>query len=82
MSSEHDPFRTPPASPALRRPLAMAGFTLGILALVVVPVATGVLGMVFGLVAHLKGERLGFPAAAVAAVGMILGMSLELFLAA
>jgi membrane protein DedA with SNARE-associated domain len=74
---ERDPFRDPEASPAGRRPLAIAGIVLGLAAIVFLPIVTGVLGMVAGLVAHVKGDRLGFPAASVAGVGMIAGMALE-----
>lgn len=72
-----DPFREPDVSPAFARPLAVAGFVLGVAALLFLPVVTGVLGMVAGLSAHVKGDRLGFAAAWVAGIGMILGMGLE-----
>lgn len=72
-----DPFEGPDASPAYRRPLAIAGFVLGVVAVFLLPVVTGVVGMVCGLSAHVKGDRLGFPAAFVAGIGMILGMGLE-----
>jgi hypothetical protein len=74
---ERDPFDTPEASPAFRRPLAVAGFVLGLVALVLVPIVVGPLGMACGLVSHLKGDRLGFPAAVAAGVGMIVGMALD-----
>ena len=77
-SDDHrDPFREPDVSPRYRRPLAVAAFALGATAVVLLPLVTGVLGMVCGLSAHVKGDRLGFPSAAVAAVGMIAGMGLE-----
>lgn len=72
-----DPFETPEASPAFRRPLAIAAGVLALLSLVLVPPLTGAVGMACGLVAHVKGDRLGFPAAVAAAIAMILGMALE-----
>lgn len=45
------------------------------IAAVWVPVL-GVVGMVAGSVAHLKGQRAGLPVAALAAVGTIAGMAL------
>ena len=74
--TDRDPFREPDVSPAYRRPLAIAGLVLAAVALVL-PIVAGVLGMVAGLSAHVKGDRLGFPAAWAAGIGMILGMSLE-----
>lgn len=74
---DQDPFREVEASPRGRRPLAVAGFVLGVAAIVLLPAVTGVVGMVCGLVAHVKGDRLGFAAAFAAGIGMILGMGLE-----
>ncbi|MBW3659415.1 MAG: prominin family protein [Actinobacteria bacterium] len=57
--------------------MAIGGFVLAVVSLFLLPVLTGVLGMVAGLSAHVKGDRLGFPAAFTAGVCMILGMGLE-----
>lgn len=75
-----DPFATPDASPAFRRPLAVAGFVLGATALLVVPPLVGAVAMVCGLVSHVKGDRLGFPAAVAGGLGMVVGMALEFFI--
>lgn len=76
-----DPFAPIEASPRFARPLALIGVLLGLAAIVTgLAALAGPLGMAFGLVAHVKGSRLGMPAAIFAAVGMIIGMSITLFL--
>lgn len=75
-----DPYATPEAAPAGRRPLAIAGFVLAVLALVIVPPVTGSLAMICGLTAHVKGDRLGFKAAIAGGIAMILGMALDFFI--
>ncbi len=75
-----DPYATPEASPAHRRTLTVAAFVLAAVSLVLVPPVTGMLGMSCGLVAHVKGDRLGFKAAVVAGLAMIAGMALDFFI--
>lgn len=76
----NDPFRPVEASPAYRRPLAVGGFVLAVVALLVLPIVTGPLGMALGLVSHVKGDRLGMPATFAAGIGMIAGMALDLLI--
>jgi len=76
-----DPFAPIEASPRFALPLALIGALLGLAAIVTgLAALAGPLGMAFGLVAHVKGSRLGMPATVFAAVGMIMGMSITLFL--
>lgn len=78
---EHDPFAPIEASPRFATPLAVLGILLGLAAPVTgLAVILGPLGMAVGLVAHVKGSRLGMPAAIVAAIGMIVGMTITLYL--
>jgi len=78
---EHDPFAPIEASPRFATPLAWLGFALSVPALLGgLAVIAGPLGMGCGLVAHVKGSRLGMPAAGVAAVAMIAGMAITLYL--
>ncbi len=80
-SQEHDPFAPIEASPRFATPLAVVGMVLGIAAaLTGLAAVFGPVGMGLGLVAHVKGSRLGMPAAIVAGVGMIVGMSVILYL--
>ena len=78
---EDDPFAPIEASPRLATPLALVGMLLGIVAAFggLAPLA-GPVGMGVALVAHVKGSRLGLPAAGVAAVGMIVGMAVAMYL--
>lgn len=76
-----DPFAPVEASPRLATPLAWLGLVLGLVAaLPSLAVIAGPLGIGVGLIAHVKGSRLGMPAAVVAAIGMIVGMSLLMYL--
>lgn len=79
MSSEpspRDPFAPLEASPAGATALAVLGLVAAVLAaLAGVEAVAGPLGMASGLVAHVKGSRLGLPATALAAVGMVVGMA-------
>ncbi len=78
---ERDPFAPIEASPRFATPLAVAAMVLGVLAAVTgLAIVVGATGMVLGLVAHVKGSRLGLPATAVAAVGMIAGMAIVMYL--
>lgn len=80
-SEDRDPFAPIEASPRFATPLAMLAALLGVasvftgLAPIIGPVGMGV-----GLVAHVKGSRWGLPATALAAVGMIAGMALTMYL--
>lgn len=78
---DHDPFAPIQASPRGATLLAVLGFVAAALALVagLAPVA-GPVGMALGLVAHVKGSRLGMVAAGVAGVAMIAGFALASYL--
>lgn len=74
--SPRDPFAPVEASPAGATSLAVLALVAAVLAaLTGVEALAGPLGMAGGLVAHVKGSRLGLPATAAAAVGMVVGMA-------
>jgi hypothetical protein len=71
-----DPFAPVEASPRLASPLAVVALALAVVAaLSGLEVVAGPLGMAVGLIAHVKGSRLGMPAAVAAGIAMIIGMS-------
>ncbi len=75
--AEFDPFVVPEASPRGRRALTVAAFLLALASLFNVwPFLLGPVGMASGLVAHVKGDRLGFAAAVTAGVLMMIGMAI------
>ena len=76
-SEERDPFAPIEASPRFATPLAVFGALLGLPAMITgLALVFGPLGMAVALIGHVKGSRLGMPAAAFAAVAMIAGMSI------
>ncbi|MCC5947727.1 MAG: hypothetical protein JJT89_04650 [Nitriliruptoraceae bacterium] len=79
--ADRDPFAVPTASPRGATPLAVIGFVLAVASLItgLAPLA-GPAGMACGLIAHVKGSRLGMPAAVAAAVGMIAGFAVTMYL--
>ncbi len=80
-TSEHDPFAPIEASPRFATPLAVIGFVLAFAALALrLEVVAGPLGMAVGLIAHVKGSRLGIPAAIASGVAMIAGMAISMYL--
>jgi hypothetical protein len=77
----NDPFAPVDASPRFATPLAVIGFVLAaVAALSGLEVIAGPLGMAVGLVAHVKGSRLGMPAAVASGLGMIVGMTVTSWL--
>lgn len=79
--TERDPFASIEASPRFATPIALLGMLLGVAAALTGTAAiAGPVGMAAGLVAHVKGSRLGIAATFVAATGMILGMAIMLYL--
>lgn len=72
--SARDPFAPVVASPRGRTVLVVAALVAATFAALggLAPVA-GPVGMVLGLLAHVKGSRLGMPATILAAIGMIIG---------
>ena len=83
MSSEpdRDPFAPVPVSPRFATPLAVVAIVLALVAaLTGLAAVAGPLGMAVGLVAHLKGSRLGMPAAVLAGIGMVAGMAIAMWL--
>lgn len=68
----------PPISPTGRRPLAVLAWLCAVLAplLVGYGVVLGVVGMVLGSGAYLKGDRWGMPAAVASGISTIVAMSL------
>lgn len=80
-SSERDPFAPVEVSPRGATTLAaLAAIAAVLAALTGVEALAGPLGMALGLIAHVKGSRLGLPAAALAAVGMVVGMATSMLL--
>ncbi len=78
---ERDPFAPIDASPRGATPLAVAALVAAVASLVggLAPVA-GPVGMGLGLIAHVKGSRLGMPAAVAAGVAMVVGFSIAFLL--
>lgn len=78
---ERDPFAPVEASPRFATPLAVLALACAVLCVVSYAEAVaGPLGMALGLVAHVKGSRLGMPAAVIAGIALIVGMSITFFL--
>lgn len=79
--SGRDPFAPVEASPRFATPLAVLALVCAVLSVVsYAEVFAGPLGMALGLIAHVKGSRLGMPAAIIAALAMIAGMSITFWL--
>ena len=78
---ERDPFAPIETSPRGAGLLVAVAGLFGLTALFggLSPI-TGPLGMLVGLVAHVKGHRYGMPVTVAAGVMMIVGMSITLYL--
>lgn len=78
---ERDPFAPIEASPRGAAVLVLLAFVAALLAAIggLAPVA-GPVGMALGLIAHIKGHRLGMPAAIVAGVATVVGFTLTFLL--
>ncbi len=76
-----DPFAPIEASPAGAGLLVVLAALFGVAAMLggLSPV-TGPAGMLLGLVAHVKGHRLGMPVTVAAGLMMIVGMTFTLYL--
>lgn len=72
----------PPISPAGRRPMAIVAWlcAVGSVLLAGWGVLLGVVGMVLGSGAYLKGDRLGMPAAIASGIGCIIAMTVVFLL--
>ncbi len=72
----------PPISPAGRRPLAVLAWICALLSplLVGAGVVLGIVAMVLGSAAYLKGDRWGMPAAVAGGIGCIAAMAVVFFL--
>jgi hypothetical protein len=80
-SPRRDPFAPVEASPRGATALATLALVAAVLAaLTGVEAVAGPMGMALGLIAHVKGSRLGLPATALAAVGMVVGMATSMLL--
>ncbi|MFA9431466.1 hypothetical protein [Egicoccus sp. AB-alg2] len=78
---ERDPFAPIDASPRFGTILAVIALACAVLSVVsYAEVLAGPLGMALGLIAHVKGSRLGMPAAVVAGIAMVIGMSITFWL--
>ncbi len=80
-SGPADPFAPVEASPRGAGLLVAVAAVLGVAALLagLAPVA-GPVGMLVGLVAHVKGHRLGMPVTVAVGLLMIVGMTITLYL--
>lgn len=78
---ERDPFAPVEASPRGAATLVALAFGAAVLAVVggLAPIA-GPVGMALGLIAHVKGHRLGMPAAIVAGVATVVGFTITFLL--
>jgi hypothetical protein len=78
---QRDPFAPVETSPRFATPLAVLALLLAAASLVTgLAALTGPAGMAVGIVAHLKGSRLGMPAAVAAGLAMIVGFTVALYL--
>ena len=80
-SQVHDPFAPIEASPAGAGVLVVLAAISGLAAMLggLSPV-TGPIGMILGLIAHVKGHRFGMPVTIAAGLMMIAGMTFTLYL--
>jgi hypothetical protein len=80
-SDQRDPFAPVVASPRGAGLLVVLAALLALVAALggASPFA-GPLGLLVGLVAHVKGHRLGMPVTVVAGIAMIVGMTITLYL--
>lgn len=80
-STERDPFAPVEASPRFATPLAVLALVCAVASMFLglAPIA-GPVGMGAGLIAHVKGSRLGLPAAVAAGAAMIVGMAITMYL--
>lgn len=78
---DDNPFASPQASPRFATPLAILGFVLAFVTLLTgLAPLIGPTGMAVGLIAHLKGSRLGLPATFASAAALILAMAFGMYL--
>ncbi len=76
-----DPFVDPAPSPRLATPLAVVAFGLAFATLLTgLGVVLGPVGMATGLIAHLKGSRLGIPASFASGGAMIAAMAFAMYM--
>jgi hypothetical protein len=80
-TSERDPFAPIEASPRGAGLLVAVAAVMGLTAMLggLSPI-TGPIGMLVGLVAHVKGHRWGMPVTVAVGLMMIVGMSVSLYL--
>ncbi len=80
-AGERDPFAPIEASPRFATMFVTVGVVCAVAAAVtgLAPIF-GPIGMAAGLIAHVKGNRYGMPTAILAGLGMIIGMSIILYL--
>jgi hypothetical protein len=80
-TSERDPFAPVEASPRGAGLLVVVAAVMGLTAMLggLSPI-TGPVGMLVGLIAHVKGHRWGMPVTVAVGLMMIVGMSVTLYL--
>ncbi|GAA2449551.1 hypothetical protein [Streptomyces macrosporus] len=74
MSYPHQPYQPQPPKPS--NTLSVVGIVLGCIAFLFCPPLFGIAGIICGVVANSKGERLGGTAIGVSVAGLIGGMLL------
>lgn len=80
-AAERDPFAPIEASPRGRTVLAVLAVLAAIAAVITdLGPVVGPLGMVLGLVAHVKGSRLGMPTTILAGVATVIGFTITFLL--
>lgn len=76
MSYPDQPYRHPPQNPS--NTLSVVGIVLGCIAILFCPPVFGIAGIICGVVAKSKGERLATTAIGVAVAGLVVGVILGL----
>lgn len=80
-NKRRDPFAELNASPRFATPIAATSFVCAIVAVFSgLAVVAGPIGMALGLIAHVKGSRLGIPAAFASGAAMIGAMAMMMYL--
>lgn len=77
----YDPYAPVETSPRFANGYALIALVLGVVSIVgLLAPFTGPLGMIVGLISHVKGSRWGMPATVFAGSAMIVGMAITMYL--
>jgi hypothetical protein len=69
----HGAAGAPATGTGAGRGFSIAGIVMGVIAVFIIPILFGPLGILFGFLGHRKGDPLGKTAMIVAAIGMVVG---------